>query len=261
MGFPSAGIPASRCCLLIATIGFGKASLDSDGRIPSSTFPRARPRARVRARATARAAPQPYLDLDLDLDLNLKPVPSGLWSQVITALGPYLGRPLPARKAVEDALCAGLAHDAADVREAASKSLVAYNPILGRVAVLTHRGHQRTAFERVLAAQLLSGTWCEAGESWLVDMLNDDQDTVVLAVIDALGKMGTEVAVEPLVLCGQRDSSFKRSAVQAVADIQGRLGDVDGGRLSLSTSSVHAGALSVGQTQGAVSLDTDEPTS
>jgi len=190
-------------------------------------------------------------------------VPAGLWSQVITALGPYLAWPpaLPARKAVEDALCGALAHDAADVRVAASKSLVAHNPILGRVAVLTHRGHQRTAFERALAAQLLSATWCEAGESWLVDMLNDDEDTVVLAAIDALGKMGTVVAVEPLVLCGQRDSSFKRSAVEAIADIQDRLGDVDGGRLSLSTTSEHAGALSVGQTPGAVSLDTDEPTS
>jgi HEAT repeat protein len=96
----------------------------------------------------------------------------------------------------------------------------------------------------------------EAFEPILIGLLGHDP-TIAAVAIDALAKIGTVRAVEPLLACTRRilvDGTLRRAAREAVEQIQLRLDDVDRGRLSLAHDSDVEGALSLEDVAGAVSL-------
>ncbi|MCK6547110.1 hypothetical protein L6R52_14770 [Myxococcota bacterium] len=96
----------------------------------------------------------------------------------------------------------------------------------------------------------------EAFEPILIGLLGHDP-AIASVAIDALAKVGSVRAVEPLLAFTRRilvDGTLKRAARDAIEQIQLRLDDVEGGRLSLAHDSDVVGALSLEDVRGAVSL-------
>jgi hypothetical protein len=87
----------------------------------------------------------------------------------------------------------------------------------------------------------------------------------LLPAIEALGRIGTARAVEPLQKRREgllTASRLKDAAKEAIRQIQSRLGDVDAGRLSLVETSQGSGDLSLAEEPGSLSLaDSEEPPS
>ena len=130
-------------------------------------------------------------------------------------------------------------------------------PPVGSLVALLGTSDLATTLEVIQALQNIGDPAPEGG---LIELLEDDvPNRVKSAAIDALGRLGTIRAVEPLHELAKR-LRFKRSAQGAIDSIQSRLGDVESGRLSLAPTIDPLGALSLaGDTDkaGGLSLDDD----
>ena len=106
-------------------------------------------------------------------------------------------------------------------------------------------------------AKTLSALASADAEPTLLKMLEHDADEVQAAAARALGEVGTISAVEPLLqVKGKLLSDVKTTARQAARTIQGRLGDVESGRLSVVEEKDPRGALSLASEDGRLPLDT-----
>ena len=85
-----------------------------------------------------------------------------------------------------------------------------------------------------------------AAEAALVGLLEDPTNRIKTAAIEALAKVGTVTAVEPLHQLSKR-LGFKRSARVAIESIQAKLVNAEAGRLSLSPTVDPDGALSLAE--------------
>jgi hypothetical protein len=88
-------------------------------------------------------------------------------------------------------------------------------------------------------------------------LLEHDSQHVCLAAAGALGKMGSVRAVEPLLLSAQRPhahATLKDAARDSVRRIQARLVDAGAGRLSVTAPAQEAGALSIADGAGVLSI-------
>jgi len=95
----------------------------------------------------------------------------------------------------------------------------------------------------------------------LLVMLVHDETMVRVAAARALGTCGTVAAVEPLLKHTRgffTDGDLKRAAQQAIAQIQSGLSDAASGGLSLTEPDKDAGALTVTEDPGALSLTDTE---
>lgn len=96
-----------------------------------------------------------------------------------------------------------------------------------------------------------------SAEAALIGLLDHPNNRVKIAAIEALAKVGTITAVEPLHGLTRR-LGLKRSARVAIDSIQSRLGDVESGRLSLAPAIDSDGGLSLAgdpEKAGGLSLD------
>ena len=87
-------------------------------------------------------------------------------------------------------------------------------------------------------------------EPTLVKLLGHGSIEVQRAAATALAVVGTVVAVEPLLACGEgvfTDGELRRAASAAVASIRSRLGNVEAGRLSLAEHEKRDGALTLAE--------------
>jgi hypothetical protein len=97
-------------------------------------------------------------------------------------------------------------------------------------------------------AQALGAMSDAKAESTLVELLRYDSPDVQAQAAEALGKVGTRNAIEPLLpltrglLASRR---LKKAASAAIAAIQARLGEAEAGRVSLVEREEHAGAVSI----------------
>jgi HEAT repeat protein len=97
----------------------------------------------------------------------------------------------------------------------------------------------------------------ERVEPALIDLLSREEKSVRLAAIEALARIGTRVAVEPLlrIADGIHSSDLRTSARAAIDRIQARMGPTDRGELSIIEADDQAGALSVpSEEPGALSV-------
>ncbi|HTV22969.1 MAG TPA: HEAT repeat domain-containing protein [Polyangiaceae bacterium] len=141
-----------------------------------------------------------------------------------------------------EVLCAALsvagAHADADLRDAVLRSAASVHPSV-----------------RAEAAGALGVLADPLTEPHLILLLSDPDPDVQQASADALGAFGSIAAVEPLLpLTGglMRALRVTEAARAAIVRIQGRLGDVDAGRLSLSESHELAGAVDIANAASAV---------
>ena len=134
-----------------------------------------------------------------------------------------------------------------------------HRPSLEAIVALLNPADVATSLEIIKAVENIGDS---SAEGVLIRLLGDVPNRVRLAAIEALGKIGTIAAVEPLHALTKR-MRFKRSARVAIAGIQSRLGDVESGRLSLVPAIDPSGALSLAgdpEKAGGLSLDEeDEP--
>ncbi len=95
-----------------------------------------------------------------------------------------------------------------------------------------------------------------AGELDLIRLLSCGVKEVILMAAEVLRQTGSIRAVEPLLrLADSRVSAeLKVAARSAIHRIQGRLGDIEAGRLSLTEPEEKAGALSLAHEDGELSL-------
>ena len=104
--------------------------------------------------------------------------------------------------------------------------------------------------DRHFAASLGSlptAPWPEA-EALLLRLLESDDETVATAAAHALERRGTIDAVHPLMTRSEgftRGTALKTAARGAIAAIQARAGDVEGGRLALSDDPEKAGGVAI----------------
>jgi hypothetical protein len=93
-------------------------------------------------------------------------------------------------------------------------------------------------------------------ESGLIRLLEHGETEVRIAAAKALGLSGTVRAVEPLLPLtrGVLGSEVRKAAEDSIRRIQGRLGDVEGGRLSVAKVEDVAGAVSLPSEGGELSV-------
>jgi hypothetical protein len=107
------------------------------------------------------------------------------------------------------------------------------------------------------AARALAELGDARAEPILIQLLGHESLEARSAAAEALGKLGTVRAVEPLLPLTKgltTSAALKDAARAAVRAIQGRLGVVEAGRVSLTEEEAHAGALSIASEGGEVSL-------
>lgn len=115
----------------------------------------------------------------------------------------------------------------------------------------------RAAAARTLA-KLVESPACRAStEDLLLQLLADPSEDVQHASADALGEIGSARAVEPLLglspgLLGR--ASLRQAARSAITQIQSRLADVEGGRVSLLPGAVDVAVTASGGHGGEVAL-------
>ena len=123
--------------------------------------------------------------------------------------------------------------------------------LLARVLAV-ERGELGTA-----AARALAGTRDPEAEPPLLRGLAEGSDAVRLAAAAALGQVGTAASVGPLREAEAGDADMRRTARQAIAEIQARLTGAEPGQLSLAES--REGALSLAEGEaGSLSLSDGE---
>jgi len=130
-----------------------------------------------------------------------------------------------------------------------------YRPAAAKLVALLGRADAETARA---TAETLGRVGDTAAEPALLSLLERGEPAVQIAAARALGQVGTVQAVEPLLVYtrGLLDSELKRAAREAVGAIQARLGNVEGGRLSLAGLAANDGALSLGREEsGALSFE------
>jgi HEAT repeat protein len=118
------------------------------------------------------------------------------------------------------------------------------------------------------AADALGATGDTSGEPALLSALEGEAPVVRVAAARALGRVGTAAAVAPLREAEEGDGEMRRTARQAIAEIQARLtgaapgqlslaggesgqlslAEGEAGRLSLATQGSDGGSLATGQT-------------
>jgi HEAT repeat protein len=111
------------------------------------------------------------------------------------------------------------------------------------------------------AAGALGGTPSEVAQRALVGALGHDSAAVRVAASEALGRIGTPLAVAPLRECAGAhsfDGALRRAVRQAVAEIQARVSGASPGQLSLTIEDAGQVSLADEDQRGRVSL---EPTS
>ncbi|MBU1741061.1 MAG: HEAT repeat domain-containing protein, partial [Proteobacteria bacterium] len=90
------------------------------------------------------------------------------------------------------------------------------------------------------------------------ELLSDDSGELCRAAVKALGKWGTQRAIEPLLHCAQETSLFhpkiKREVETAKQLIQARLRNAEPGQLSLREPVEPEGALSFDRAGGQLSI-------
>jgi hypothetical protein len=93
-------------------------------------------------------------------------------------------------------------------------------------------------------------------ESPLISLLGHESTEVRTAAVKALGVVGTVRAVEPLLPLTKAllVPDLRAAALDSIRRIQGRLGDVDGGRVSVAKVEEVAGAVSISTEGGELSL-------
>lgn len=130
--------------------------------------------------------------------------------------------------------------------------------LVGNVCALAASVSDKVARELARTLEKLGDS---AAEAALLQLLSRNDTDVRLATVQALRYVGTVRAVEPLLLVekGRGGAELKIAVRGAIGGIQGRLGSVEAGRLSLVEQEDHAGALSIAHEQGALSL-TDRKT-
>jgi hypothetical protein len=103
------------------------------------------------------------------------------------------------------------------------------------------------------------GAGLEAAESVLIERgLHDPEETVRIAAAGALARLGTAAAVLPLQeAAAEAGGVLRRTARDAVAAIQARLGGAAPGQLTITGQ--EGGALSLATEGGQVSLPGDQP--
>lgn len=116
-----------------------------------------------------------------------------------------------------------------------------HRPALDSLIALLDSREVPTILEVVKAIESIGDS---SAEPALVGLLDRENDRATAAAIDALARIGTITAVEPLHGLTKR-LGFKRSARLAIDSIQSRLGDVEAGRLSLAPTIDPEGALSL----------------
>jgi len=108
--------------------------------------------------------------------------------------------------------------------------------------------------------QVLAGTDAGAAEAPLIEALAADSLAVLVAVAEALERVGTAAAVMPLREASERrrEGELRRAARQAIAGIQARLQDAAPGQLSLAAGDAGQVSLIEDDLRGQVSLP-DKP--
>ena len=109
---------------------------------------------------------------------------------------------------------------------------------------------------RVEVARMLGRLIGRFAEPILILMLDDDEMTVVVEAMASLSKVGSRIAVQPLLRHTKgvfADSAVKDGANQAIKAIQSRQGNIATGRLSLAETS-ELGNLSISVDSGALGL-------
>jgi HEAT repeat protein len=130
-------------------------------------------------------------------------------------------------------------------------------------------GHDRPTFERICElsqmtvprlAEAAAGALGKLGEARaepaLLNLLRHESPDVCRAAARALGEVGTVEAVAPLmsVAADVRSAASKDAARHAIRKIQGRLGDIDAGRLAVVGLDDAGAGLSLVDQGGEVSL-------
>jgi hypothetical protein len=112
-----------------------------------------------------------------------------------------------------------------------------------------------------LALKLIGKFGSIEHEPVLISRLQRKEDVIQIAAVNALGRLGTVNAVESLHNLNHSlftNKNVKDASETAIRDIQGRLGDVDAGRLSLAQVQADEGALSLSGEGGSLSFSGDE---
>jgi HEAT repeat protein len=134
-----------------------------------------------------------------------------------------------------------------------------HRPSLERLVAIGDGTNARMTVTIAAVVAQLDDPRCEAA---LVRWLAHEAEAVRIAAARALGEVGTVAAVEPLLPHTKgllTDADLKRAAREAIDKIQGRLGDVEAGRLSLSEVQQRDGALSLSDDEaGKLSMAADE---
>jgi hypothetical protein len=154
-----------------------------------------------------------------------------------------LGRPLPFRRGraiLQRALRRRSAATAAACLEALGSLGGVAVPTLAEV--MTSEGTELA----VIAARSLGKTGNAAAEPALIEVLARNNPALQAAAAEALGRVGSAEAVLPLQEVAERSvlgSNLRRTALQAIAEIQARLAGASPGQLSLAGT--EAGQLSL----------------
>lgn len=100
---------------------------------------------------------------------------------------------------------------------------------------------------RVAAARTLGALESPAIEPYLLRLCADEEAEVQIAAAESLAIIGGVDAVEPLVTLTQGfgGGAVRQAVRSAIARIQSRLGDVEGGRVSLAEDDELAGAVAL----------------
>jgi hypothetical protein len=169
-------------------------------------------------------------------------VPESAGAEAVTLLAARC----PAARAGPFLLTALKTH-AGEVRRQAVEELgrIRHAPARGALIVLLEHAEPRTA---ATAAAALAAMGEVTAEGPLLKAMESDAHELRLAAVRALGTVGTAAAVEPLLafLGGRRLDAETRARVRAaVATIQSRLAGAGAGQLSLATTPLGSGWLSV----------------
>lgn len=158
------------------------------------------------------------------------------------------------RERVEPIVAGALASGSAPLQEAAVLSVGALRAaglISGVCALLPTAAVPL----QLTIAKTLGELGSDAAEAALIELLRHSADEVRVAAAQALGKVGTIRSVEPLLLVKDKLlGDVKKVALQAARAIQGRLGEVEAGRLSVVEPHDGQGALSLASSGGQLSL-------
>ena len=155
---------------------------------------------------------------------------------------------------LEEVLKQGEAPVVAEVLRAMGR--IAHEPRSELLAPLCQVGDSDSRLE---VARMLGRLIGRFAEPTLIRMLDDEDQAVVLEVMKSLSKVGSRIAVQPLLKHTKgvfADPSVKEAARQTIKAIQSRQGNIATGRLSL-TDTAELGNLSIAKESGALELAED----